>query len=143
MKLRTILATVLAAAVIFMPQVAGAAGFDFLNGACTGNSGAATSSPTCQQAAAQKAAGTNPALDKIHTATNLIGLVAGVSSVIIIVYSGFQFATAGGSIGGQRSGDKVTKAKEARATLTGAITGLIIVALSWSIITFVTDKLIK
>jgi hypothetical protein len=121
------------------PQLVSAATFNPLGDACQGK---AASSPACQQNSAQQASGANPLVDRIHTAANLIAIVAGIAAVIIIIYSGFVFATAGGSIGGQRAGDS-NRSKQARAALTGALAGLVIIALAWSIVTFVTDKVIQ
>lgn len=112
-------------------------------GACVG---LAADSPVCQQKKEQadKPAGKdkNPVVRVINTATNILALVAGVGAVIIIIYSGFVFVTAGGALGGQRSGDNPTRARQARSSLTGALIGLIIVALAWSIITFFTNRLL-
>lgn len=96
---------------------------------------AAQNSPTCQQYLNQKAANTNPVVNTIRTAANLIAIVAGIGAVIIIIISGFKYVTAGG-------GDSPTKSKEAQSTLTGAVIGLIIVALAWAIVNFVTNALI-
>ena len=101
----------------------------------------APSSPTCQQSKAQNGKTTNPAVDIIKTAANLIATIAGIAAVIVIIVSGFQFVTAGGASPGQRSGDP-NRIKSARSSLTGAIIGLVIIALAWSIVTFVTDHFI-
>ncbi|MBI2589008.1 hypothetical protein HYW35_02275 [Candidatus Saccharibacteria bacterium] len=108
-------------------------------GVCVGE---AATGPVCQQKKAQQTKKDNPAIRVIHTATNILALVAGVGAVIIIIYSGYVFVTAGGAIGGQRSGDNPTRARQARSSLIGALIGLIIVALSWSIITFFTNRLL-
>lgn len=102
----------------------------------------AKSGPVCKQKAAQLTKKTNPVVDTIHTATNILGIVAGVGAVIIIIYSGFVFVTAGGALSGSRSGDNPNRARQARSSLTGAVIGLIIVALSWAIITFFTNRLL-
>ncbi|MEX2054709.1 MAG: hypothetical protein WD972_00870, partial [Candidatus Andersenbacteria bacterium] len=97
----------------------------------------AKNSPTCKQYLAQKGDTTNPnpVVNTIRTAANLIAIVAGIGAVIIIIISGFKYVTAGG-------GDSPTKSKEAQSTLTGAVIGLIIVALAWAIVNFVTNALI-
>lgn len=100
-------------------------------------------SPTCQQNAIQNGKTTNPALHTIHVAADIIALVAGAGAVVLIMYSAYQFATAGGTPGGQRAGDSPSKAREARATLTSSVVGLVIIALAWTIVTFVSDRLIK
>lgn len=102
----------------------------------------AVNGPICQQKTDQLTKKTNPVVDTIHTATNILGIVAGVGAVIIIIYSGFVFVTAGGALSGSRSGDNPNRARQARSSLTGAVIGLIIVALSWAIITFFTNRLL-
>lgn len=108
------------------------------------NKATAKNSPTCQQYFEQKGDATNPnpVVNTIRVAANLIALVAGIGAVIIIIISGFKYVTAGGSIGGSRAGDSPTKAKEAQATLIGAVVGLIIVAFAWAIVNFVITRLI-
>lgn len=112
--------------------------FNPLGSACKN----APSNPACQQNGQQNGSTTNPTVDIIQTAANLIAVIGGISAVIIIIISGFMFVTAGGGVGGQRSSDP-SRAKNARAALTGAVIGLVIIALAWTIITFVTDKLVK
>ncbi|HZP55291.1 MAG TPA: hypothetical protein VFB03_00775 [Candidatus Saccharimonadales bacterium] len=81
----------------------------------------------------------NPVVDTIHTAANIVALVAGVFAVIMIVFSGIMFATAGGGAGGQRATD-TNAVKKARATLTGSLIGLLVVVLAWAITRFVVDS---
>lgn len=83
----------------------------------------------------------NPVNRIINVAANIIAILTGIAAVITIIISGFMFITAGGGISGQRSSDP-NRLKTARATLTAAIIGLVIVALAWAIVTFLTDKLI-
>lgn len=113
---------------------------DLLKGACTGK---AADGAVCQQYLKQKKTGQNPVVDRIQTVTNIFALLTGVAAVIVIIYGGFVFVTAGGSIGGARSTDSPTRAKQARAMVTGAVIGLVIVALGWTIVTFVTNNLIQ
>lgn len=111
---------------------------------CQGN---AANSTVCQESSNQANKGTsasaNPVVQKIHTGANILGTIAGVAAVIIAVYSGFMYATAGGAIGGQRSGDNPTRARQARSSLIGSLIGIVLVALAWTIVTFVTDRLLK
>lgn len=102
----------------------------------------APDSPACQQNKKQNNSTTNPVADIIHTATNIIALVAGIAAVIIVIISGFMVATAGGASPGQRSGDP-NKIKTARSALAGSLIGLVIIALAWTIITFVTNFFVK
>jgi hypothetical protein len=102
----------------------------------------APKSPTCQQTIAQTKKGTNPVVDIIRTAVDILAVLAGVGAVIVIIISGFMFITAGGGVAGQRATDP-NRLKTARAALTGAIIGLVIVALAWTIVTFVTNQFVK
>lgn len=85
---------------------------------------------------------TNPVNKKIKNAADIVAIITGAAAVVMIVISGFTFITAGGSVTGQRSSDP-NRLKSARATLSAAIIGLVIIALAWTIISFVTDRLIK
>jgi len=138
-RLRILAVLITLLALIMAPSVA-AAPFNPLGSACQGK---AQSGDICQQNTTQQGSTTNPALDKIHTAADIIAIVAGIAAVIIIIYSGFVFATAGGAPGGQRAGDNPARAKQARATLTNALVGLVVITLAWTIVTFVSDKVIK
>ncbi|MEX1995223.1 MAG: hypothetical protein WD887_00395 [Candidatus Saccharimonadales bacterium] len=133
--------SILAALAFALPAINVAAA-DPLEAVCAKPS--AKNSPTCQQYFEQKGDSTNPnpVVSTIQTAANLIAIVAVIGAVIIIIISGFKYVTAGGSIGGSRAGDSPTKAKEAQATLVGAVIGLIVVAFAWTIVNFVTSRLI-
>jgi len=135
-----ILLAVLAVIVYSLVLTAPVGAVNPLNQACTGS---AASSATCQQATGQ---GTNNPIAGsngiINTAANIIAVVAGVGAVIVIIISGFMFVTAGGASPGQRSSDP-NKVKTARAALTGAIIGLVVIALAWAIIKFITTKLVQ
>lgn len=123
------------------------ADFNTLQGACT-NSTAAAQSPICKQNQAQlnDPNNTNPVAGTtgiLQTVTNVMALLTGIVAVAMIISSGITFITAGGNLAGQRSGDNPSKAKKARAQLTAAVIGLLIVALSWSILSFIIEKFVK
>jgi hypothetical protein len=134
-RLRIFLAGLVA--LISIAAAPSAAAYNPFGGVCKN----APQSPACQQNASQNNKPTNPVVNIIHTAADLIAAVAGVAAVIVIIISGFQFVTAGGASPGQRSGDP-NKIKSARAALTGAIIGLVVVVLAWTLVTFVTDRFI-
>lgn len=140
--MKRIMRTLILLAFILVPMTLAtpsAGAFNPFSSVCSnGNAGG---SPTCQQNSGQNGKSTNPAVTTIETAVNIIATVAGIAAVIIIIVSGFQFITAGGAVPGQRSGDP-NKIKSARATLTGAVIGLIIIALAWTIVTFVANHFI-
>jgi ABC-type Fe3+ transport system permease subunit len=140
MKIRLLSLIILILASFFAWQPVFAQSFNPLGGACQSQNAAA--SPACHQNTQQNGSDTNPTLDIIKTATNIIALIAAIGAVIMIVISGFMFVTAGGASPGQRSGDP-NKVKGARTTLTNALIGLIIIALAWTIVTFVANHLIK
>jgi hypothetical protein len=139
MKLKMIFLS-LASAIFLTISVSSALAFNPLGTPCQNQN--AAKSPTCLQNAQQNGKTTDPTVDIIKTAANIIAIVAGVGAVIVIIISGIMFITAGGASVGQRGGDP-NRVKSARAALTGAIIGLVIVALAWTIVTFVTDRLVK
>lgn len=102
----------------------------------------APDSPVCKQADQQTVKNTNPTVDIINSAATVIAVLAGVVAVIMIVVSGFKFATAGGAAPGQRSGDP-NRIKNARATLMYSIIGLVVVALAWTLTRFITERFIQ
>ena len=105
-----------------------------LTQACQGN---AASSPACVQAKAQDKNNTNPIAGPngiINTAANIIALVAGIGAVIMIVLGGFAYVTSGGN---------AESAKKARQRILAAVIGLLVVALAWAIVRFVTDRVIQ
>ena len=113
-----------------------------LDQACS-SSAKAQASATCKQATAQGT--TDPIAGPggiISKTADIIALVAGIAAVILIIISGFRFITAGGIASGQRSGDP-TGVKNARATLTAALIGLVVIVLSWAIVSYVTDNIIR
>lgn len=96
------------------------------------NTAETKNSPTCQQAK-QQTKTDNPAAKIIGDAANIIALAAGVAAVLMIIVGGFQLVTSGGSA------ETVSKA---RGRIIGALIGLIIIALAWTIIRLVTDKIL-
>lgn len=68
----------------------------------------------------------------IYDAVQLVSVVAGIVAVVMIMYSGFLYITAGGDN---------NKVQEAKKTLTWSVIGLIVVVLARSIILFVISKL--
>lgn len=89
----------------------------------------AAKSPICND----RGTTTDPAIHIIHVAADLIAIITGLAAVIIIIVSGIQMITSAGS------SDTVSGA---RKRITGALIGLVIVSLAWTIVTFLTDKLL-
>jgi hypothetical protein len=87
-------------------------------GAASGGSGCATTS--------------GPSLSTIiATIVNILSLIVGIASVIMIMVGGFQYVTSGGDSGKIASG---------KNTVIYAIVGLLIVAFSQAIVQFVLHK---
>ncbi len=70
----------------------------------------------------------------VSVAINIISIIVGVVAVIMIIWGGFKYITAGGD-----SGNVTT----ARNTIIYAIVGLVIVALAQFIVQFVLSRLIQ
>jgi len=88
-----------------------------------------SSSPVCQ--APDKG---NPVINAIRIATNIVALLAGVLAVFMIILSGFTMITSAG---------KEEAVANSRKRITSAVIGLIIVALSWTLVRFITDNVIQ
>jgi hypothetical protein len=67
----------------------------------------------------------------IGTVINILSLIVGIVAVIMIIFGGFKYITAGGDSGQLTS---------ARHTITYAIVGLVIVALAQFIVQFVIQQ---
>lgn len=76
----------------------------------------------------------NPVINVISVATNIIAVFAGVIAVIMVIVSGIQMITSGGN---------QENIANARRRLVAALIGVAIIALSWTIISFVINNLIK
>lgn len=92
-------------------------------------------SAVCQDRTNQnKTPNTDPVIHIVKVASDIIALLTGAAAVIIIILGGITMITSAGSAEGVAN---------ARKRITYAIIGLVIVALAWAIITFITDKLIS
>lgn len=115
-----------------------AAQFDPFGSVCKN----APNSTVCTEKNSQNGSNKDPVVTKIQEASTIIAAIAGVGAIIMIIISGLMFVTAGGAAPGQRSGDP-NRIKGAKQTLTNALAGLFIVALAWTIVRFITDRLIQ
>ncbi len=70
----------------------------------------------------------------VTTLLNLFSIIVGLIAVIMLIFGGLKYITSGGDSG---------KAASARGAITGAIIGLVIVALAQIIVQFVLDKATK
>lgn len=94
----------------------------------------APDSTVCQDRAAQNnSPSTNPVNHMINVAASIIAIITGIAAVIFIIIGGLTMVTSGGN---------AEAVSNSRKRITNAVIGLIIVALAWTIITFLTNKLI-
>ena len=135
----TIKLTVLLIGMFLLLGSLNATAFDPLNQACAGIQG---NSDVCDESAQQGTANPISGQDGVIAKIGrVIAILVGVTSVIMIIYGGYIFVTAGGSPVGQRSGD-ASRIGKAKSTIAYAIVGLAVAALAWTIITFVTGRLL-
>jgi hypothetical protein len=121
-----LLAAIFTALILFAPVPAMAYNpFDYVD--C---SGAAAESAVCksQKDTSNPIYGDGSFLAKI---TNVIALFAGVIAVFILVIAGARFITSGGDS---------AKVKQAREAIIYAVVGLVVIALSRTVIIFVISK---
>ena len=124
----------LLATMVFLAPIRVFAAQDIFKGACQN----APNSTVCQDE--KNKGSSNPIAGKngvLQTTANIMAIIGGIAAVIIIVLGGIQYATAGGAAQGQRAGDNPNKAKNARQVVTNATIGLVVLALSWSIVSFI------
>jgi predicted small integral membrane protein len=76
----------------------------------------------------------DPVVHVIRTASTIVALLTGAMAVIFIILGGITMITSNGS---------PEAVANARKRVIYALIGLIIVALAWTLIAFVTDKLIQ
>jgi predicted small integral membrane protein len=76
----------------------------------------------------------DPVVRIIRTASTIVALLTGAMAVVFIILGGITMITSGGS---------PEAVANARKRITYAVIGLVIVALAWTLIAFVTDKFIQ
>ncbi|HSX33045.1 MAG TPA: hypothetical protein VLF91_01785 [Candidatus Saccharimonadales bacterium] len=87
----------------------------------------ASSSPACTTT------GTNPLTGKdgiLYRTSRILGLVAGIGAVFMVLVGSIRYITAGGD---------ANKAREARSVITGALIGLLLIALAEAMISLVVN----
>ncbi|HEY1645189.1 MAG TPA: hypothetical protein VGF75_02270 [Candidatus Saccharimonadales bacterium] len=92
------------------------------------------STDVCKSVESQTTSGKSPILKTLKTAIDLISLITGVASVIMLIVAGFQFI-AGGS--------NPQTVATARNTLLYAIAGVAVTVLAQVIVVFVIDNVLK
>jgi hypothetical protein len=117
------------AALLCLLMPATALAYDPLDSACAASS-AAKNSATCDGTKTSKdpIGGPNGVLKRVSL---VIATIAGVAAVIVIVVSGLMLVLSGGDS---------QKAAGARSAIIGAVVGLVIIAVSESLIVFVVSR---
>lgn len=115
-------------------SLSSARAFNLFQTAC--NDSVSQASPACQQAASEggknnRVTGTKSV---INTAVNIIALITGIAAVIMIIVGGFTMVTSAGNP------ESVTAA---RRRVIAAVIGLVIVALSWTIVSYIVNNVPK
>ena len=112
---------------LIVPAATASAAYNPFDNACKESGNA---SAVCNVSGAKDPiSGPNGIIKKVSL---LLAIIAGIAAVIIIIVSGLKYITADGD---------ASKVASARATLTGAVVGLLIIAAAESIVFFVVSKL--
>lgn len=93
-----------------------------------------TNAKTAKSPICQPPTTTNPINEKIKVAAAIVAIATGLAAVIFIILGGITMITSGGN---------AENVANARKRIIYAVVGLVIVGLAYTIISFVTDKLIK
>lgn len=116
---------------ILLGMAAPAGAFDPFSQVCNGT-GAGSKSATCTDSSNPDNKTTNPAYHVIHTAANIIAVIGGIAAVVVIMISGLNYITSGGD---------AEKVKGAKTKIIGAVAGLVILALAYTITAFALNLL--
>ncbi len=133
-RLKLAILSLLSASLLMLPALASgqASAFDLFGGVCGGKG---SNSAVCQDAANK--GGTNPVSGKggiLPAVINILGIVGGIAAVIMIIVSGMTMATSNGN---------TEHVQAARKRLIYAAVGLVVIAMSWSIVNYVINKLVS
>jgi hypothetical protein len=101
--------------------------FDLFGDSCSGN---AANSPTCQQAQQQQGDPIAGPGGIINTAANIIAVITGIAAVVMIIIGGLTIVTSGGN---------AERNKLGRREILGSVIAVVIVALAWTITSFVIN----
>lgn len=126
--IKRLLATLAMISLLFIPTLAtsSVSAIDLFKDAKTSDACKTDAKSTvCSADGKDTITGTNGVLRRV---ANVIALIAGVASLILILISGFMFITSAGE------SDKIALARRA---LTGAIVGIVIVLMASSLLAFV------
>jgi len=120
--------SILSLSLAFIPISSARAAYDPTEQVCEG-AGNETTGPVCGAVDEDPVSGSNGV---INTVANIIAWAGGVIAVIMIIFSGFRFVTAGGDSG------KVTSA---RNTIIYATVGLLVIVIARVIVSLVITNL--
>jgi hypothetical protein len=73
--------------------------------------------------------------------TNIVAYIAGAAAIIIIIISALRFVTSGSDVSTGSRTD--TDVEDARRSLAGAVIGLVVIALSRTIILYILNRIKK
>lgn len=114
---------------LFLAPDSIAAQTDVFGGACA----EAPNSVACEEAKKNAKDPVSGSGGILQTTVNILALISAISAVIIIVISGIMFATAGGN---------PDRAKSAQGMIVYSLVGLVVIALAWTLISFVVNRLL-
>lgn len=96
----------------------------------SGCKGAAAQSPVCKDKDKKE----NPVIHVLKVAADIIALATGAAAVVIVILGGITMITSSGN---------PEAIANSRKRITYALVGLVVVALAWTAISFVIDRVIK
>jgi hypothetical protein len=138
LKARYLLILILTVCSLFCVLSVKTLAFDPLGNSCNGNNvqgGNGNNSPVCEDNNKARGDGStkNVVLRTLKTASDIVAFLAGVIAVIVIIISGLTMVISGGN------NEQVANA---RRRIIYAAVGLGVVALAWTIISFVLKKVL-
>lgn len=129
MKVKILFVSLLMASVLLPFMKASAQPFDPLEQACLESN--SSSAVVCNESIRGQDAADNPVTSTAESVVNILSIAVGVISVIVIVVAGITMALSQGDAG---------KVKTSRDAIIYASVGLIVTALSRSIVIFVINR---
>jgi len=101
-------------------------------GPCNTSNGQTAGSTLCKEAKTAQGSTQNPAVHTIRIATTIIALIAGVAAVVMIILGGLAL------IGSAGNSENIALA---RRRIIYSIVGLVVIALAWTLVQFITDHI--
>ena len=101
-------------------------------GPCDSSNGKSSTSTVCNEATNAQGSKQNPIVHTIRIVANIFALAAGVGAIIMIILGGLAL------IGSAGKSENVVLA---RRRILYAVVGLVVVALAWTIVQFITSHI--